>query len=277
MPELAECVKRKMSKIVEEESHLPEGKRKTQKQRLGKAFGICRQKTDFSIIHDFVSDVLKTDQSPFSLVDEETGIGIPGRVGVPGEVNIPLIPVSSTDVKGIGVFGEELLAQFHANSGTYRFPVGSNKVAQEVFNQFLIAGSKGKWLWKNIRGHVKGESTKGKIGPSLIRGIPTVGGTTKSLIWPYDIAGRSPVPKLGGFQSFEAIASKLKGFKEDPAKLIGKPITIAPPSIEKKLAKIISGTKTFKSIKQLKQRERELQARTKLKQLQQGNIIKGVI
>lgn len=264
MSEMNLCVQRKMKILSEEDSPL------SLKQRLGKAFGSCKQKTKSDMIHDFAKEI-RHDITPMELIDAETGIGIQGVSG-----NFPigqLVPVVSTDVKGIGTLGSEVFAQFHNTSGTYRYNLGSPENALQVFEQFLSAPSKGKWLWANFRGHSKGEKvTANKIGPSFFRGIPTIGGTSASLE-PYSIVGRSPIPKVGGFKSFEQVAAQLVKFKTDPEKLLGKPITQFSPSAAKKIAKIGG----FKSVIQLKQGIKELKAREHLKSLQPGNIIKGVI
>lgn len=264
MSEMNQCVQRKMKLLSEEDSPL------SLKQRLGKAFGICKKKLQGDMIHDF-ADQIRYDIDPMELVDSDTGIGIHGNI-VDDPIGV-LVPVASTDVRAVGTFGTEVLAQFHDTPNTYRYNVGSVEKALEVYQSFLNAGSKGKWLWKNFRGHVKGESTVGKWGPSFFRGIPTIGGTSASLE-PYDISGRSPIPKLGGFKAFEKVAKQLKGFKQDPSSLVGKPITGSSGiDVARRLAKMGK----FKSTIQIRQSIKELQARQHLKSLQPGNIIKGVL
>jgi hypothetical protein len=169
------------------------------------------------------------------------------------------------------------------------------------------AGSKGKWIWKNMRGHVKGQPTGytgqpggkwgysyGGPGGAAKPKILTIGGTTASRS-PYDIGKRTPIAKTGGYYEWEKMARALKQFKRDPismvqergldpieylptmykfiARMTGKPLTLDVPSVTKKLAK----SPSFKSVAQIIQGQQELRARVKLAKLQPGNIYQGVV
>ena len=295
MSEMNLCVQRKMKIISEESPEL------TKKQRLGAAFRYCKktkQEEDFQLIFDFAEQV-RNDLVPMELLDKETGIFIRGKPNEPN-TNQLMIPVVSEDVRGLGIFGADLIVQFHNSEGSYRFHMGSNDVAQTAFKQFYTSGSKGKWLWKNMRGHVKGQAKPYNWGMSYGGArhnkmkIMTIGGTSASLK-PYDIGKRTPIGKMGGFVNFEKMARVLKQYKRDPismveqtgieptmllpkmfrfiAKMTGKPISLTVPSITHKLAK----SPSFKSAAQVIQGIQELRARSKLKGLQPGNIIRGVI
>ena len=298
MSEMNLCVQRKMKIISEESPEL------TKKRRLGKAFGICKnvkEERDFQLIFDFAEQI-RHDIVPMQLLDKETGVFIRGKPNQPN-TNQLMIPVVSEDVRGLGIFGSELIVQFHNSPGTYRYQMGNNDTAQTVFKQFYTAGSKGKWLWRNIRGHVKGQPKPYNWGmsyggPGLSGGtgakVPTIGGTTASLL-PYRIGKKTPIGKMGRFMNFEKMAKVLKQYKRDPismvqqtgieptmllpamfrfiAKMTGKPISLTVPSIVSKLAK----SPSFKSGAQVIQGIQELRARSKLKGLQPGNIVRGVI
>ena len=286
---------------------MTESPNRSKRMMLAKAYQICKlemgeKKKDFvTIFTDFAEEV-REDLVPMDLLNVDTGEYIRGKVSVSG-TNQPLIPVVSTDVKGMGIYGNELLVQFHNTKGTYRYALANNVQAQEVFKTMYTSGSKGKWLWKNIRGHVKGQPKPYNWGmsyggPGLTGGskpkVPTIGGTTASLI-PYRIGKRTPIGKLGTHPNFEKMAKVLKQYKRDPISMVqqvgieptillgtmermimrmtGQVISVDVPSVAKKVAK----AGKFKQGAQVIQGVQELRARNTLKKLQPGNVIKGVI
>lgn len=290
MSEISRCVQQKMKLISDDES--PDNPT-SRKEKLAKAFRSCKNKESEDLISDF-AELVRSDLEVPDLLNDEVGEHIRGMASTKA-TNQPLVPVMSTDVKGIGIFGDDVLVQFHNNKGTYRYHMNNNLEAQQVFTQFVTTGSKGKWLWKNFRGHVAGTASgrmglsyggAGKTKPKIM----TYGGTNASLE-PYDIGFRTPGQKMGGYHAFERMAKELKILKTDPLKtmagqgvtipklesfftqMTGKPITITPPSVPRVVAKMGE----FKTMKQVSQTLKEASARFSLKQLQPSNITKGVV
>jgi len=158
---------------------------------------------------------------PFTLVNTETGATITGEIveHLKDEI-IPLTPVSSSNVKGAGVFHSELLVQFHPSrlipQRTYRYRFETPEAAEEAYRSLTSSPSPGRWVWHNIRGHEAGAPiTKTKIGPSLKPpglGIPTIGGTRASLV-PYYISNRIPVPRV---REFDKIVRAMKRNTSNP-------------------------------------------------------------
>lgn len=132
---------------------------------------------------------------------------------------IQMTPVSSSNVKAVGQFGNEALIQFHETQGTYRFKTDSPEMAKDVTMSLINTASPGRWVWNNIRGHSKGDPTgidkvPWKYGPALMNpSHKVIGGTTASLIKPYAIAGRTPVKKI---QGFDKLVKKLKRMQSSP-------------------------------------------------------------
>ena len=266
MSEMLECVKAKMDLLTKEDSNL------TKRQRLSKAFGICKQKNDFTekkplyqMFHDFIEDVIRLDVGPPGLVDDETGLNFQG---VSTESIHELASTGSKVVTNIGAFGNNVLATFQGSPGIYTYQLDSEKEAEQVYNQWSGAGSKGKWLFKHIRGT--------QLGPSYRRGVPTIGGTSASLI-PYEI-DKIPGPKAGEFTSMEKVlASMLKyGSNVGKDKLLskGKPISVDVPTEEKKMSKI---ARFVSGVKGILEKTRSWFGRKKQKKLQAQNIKKAVL
>ncbi len=218
------CVSRGFEKYEDD----PEFQSKSQKEKLGFLFGICRAndkaKSDF--VNDFIDDFVIVDdalpgidakqpsaiadlqslissiQSPYDLQDETTGYE---AAGVLTFTNRPMTPVTSSNVKGVGVFNNDLLVQFWGTQGTYRYHFDTPQEALDA-SQHMTSGSPGRYVWNHLRGR--------QIGPAYFSGKPTPGGTSSSIV-PYDIAGRTPVPKI---PDYDKIAKMLHEYKMSVSK-----------------------------------------------------------
>jgi len=216
----------------------PKFEAKTQKQKLGFLFGICRAnakaKSDF--VNDYIDDFVLVDdalpgidvkqpsairdlqsllssvQAPYALQDETTGYT---AAGVLTFTNRPMTPVTSSNVKGVGVFQNDLLVQFWGTQGTYRYHFDTPQEALEA-SQHMTSGSPGRYVWNHLRGR--------QIGPAYFSGKPTPGGTSASIV-PYDIAGRTPMPRI---PDYEKIAKMLHEYKMAVKKppVSGEPFTV---------------------------------------------------
>ena len=230
---ISACVSRGFEKYKGD----PEFEAKTQKQKLGFLFGICRAnakaKSDFvnGVIDDFVfiddalpgidikqpsaisdlQSLLGSIQAPYSLQDETTGYA---GAGVLTFTNRPMTPVMSSNVKGVGVFQNDLLVQFWGTQGTYRYHFDTPQEALEA-SQHMTTGSSGRYVWNHLRGR--------QIGPAYFSGKDTPGGTHASIV-PYDIAGRTPMPRI---PDYEKIAKMLHEYKMAVKKppVSGEPFT----------------------------------------------------
>jgi len=232
---ISACVNRGFEKYKDD----PEFQAKSQKEKLGFLFGICRAnekaKSDFvnNFIDDFVlvddaglpgietkqpssvkdlQSLLSSIQAPYGLQDETTGYE---AAGVLTFTNRPMTPVTSSNVKGVGVFQNDLLVQFWGTQGTYRYHFDTPQEALEA-SQHMTSGSPGRYVWNHLRGR--------QIGPAYFSGKPTPGGTSSSIV-PYDIGGRSPMPKT---PNFEKVAKLLHEYKMSVSKPpeSGEPFTI---------------------------------------------------
>lgn len=153
---------------------------------------------------------------PYEIENIETGITVQAELvdKLLPNVSKALTPVSSSNVRGIGTWNNELLIQFHPNKltpmRTYRYNLNTPEGAQEAFQSLLTSGSPGRWVWRFIRGHNKGENvSSSKLAPSLSppgKGLPTIGGTSASLL-PYKISNRTPTGRIA---KFEELSRKLK-------------------------------------------------------------------
>lgn len=136
-----------------------------------------------------------------------TGVKVEGVIETG---DIPLIAIQSSNVKGGGVYGSELIVQFHqtAKQGgqrTYRYKLDTREQAREVFMELVNATSAGRWVWENIRGT--------KTGPAIMPPHkPTIGGTTASLI-PYAVSGRSPIKTRKGYKEYDELSKELRKYK----------------------------------------------------------------
>ena len=156
---------------------------------------------------------------PQSLHNIETGMVIQAQVieNLMGTKK-QLTPLSSSNVRAAGQFNNELLVQFHSKMGqnTYRYQFANPTEAEQAYQSLLNTGSPGRWIWQNIRGHTKGETVgKSKLGPSLSppgQGLPTIGGTIKSLV-DYRVSKRAPGSRVA---NFDELLSQLKRSKSSP-------------------------------------------------------------
>lgn len=152
---------------------------------------------------------------PFSLTNTETGEQIEGEAitNLPLK-NIQMTPVSSSNVAGAGVDVNELIIQFHGRGpNIFKYNFGSFEEASEAYKSILSSGSPGRWVWKNIRGHEAGEEvTEAKLGPALLSGKPTIGGTSKSLV-NYSLTNKIPIERVGNYNE---ATSKLRRLTANP-------------------------------------------------------------
>jgi hypothetical protein len=164
---------------------------------------------------------------PFSIINTETGAIVKGFVNENLQNNVKeLTPVSSSNVKGVGQFKNELLVQFIPSGltpqRTYRYEFGDIRAAEEAYRSLTTTGSPGRWVWQNIRGHTAGEKvTQSKLAPSIVppgKGLPTIGGTSASLV-KYEVSNRVPVSRV---QGFEGMVKKLERITPNP---VSNPMT----------------------------------------------------
>jgi len=157
----------------------------------------------------------------YSLMNTETGAIVEAEILENLEnYNKQLTPVSSSNVKGVGQFGHELIVQFYPNKKipqrTYRYQFETPEHAEEAYRSLIDSGSPGRWIWQNIRGHTAGERiTSTKLGPSLKppgQGLPTIGGTTASLV-DYKISSRVPITRA---KKFDKIVKQLRRQTPNP-------------------------------------------------------------
>lgn len=159
---------------------------------------------------------------PFSVINTESGAVVEGEV-VEGllDQTIQMTPVSSSTVMASGMFHNELLVQFlpsgNTPTRTYRYKFEAPEQAKEAHESLINSGSPGRWIWQNVRGHTAGEPVDAsKLAPSLSppgKGLPTIGGTTASLV-PYTIGNRTPVGRVKGF---EKMVPQLQRATSNPA------------------------------------------------------------
>lgn len=147
--------------------------------------------------HDLTEDGIRSllSRGASALFNRRTGGMIEGEEYFPSDEELTRFqPVDSSNIMSGALLGKYLVMNFLSKPRkAYKFNFGSEMAASKAFDSFMNASSKGKWQWQFIRGHVKGEKvTKEKIGPSLEKGLPTIGGTTASLK-PYEIATTSLV------------------------------------------------------------------------------------
>lgn len=126
-------------------------------------------KKQIKIHVDFANDFLethqdfKTDISGLSnLSDKELSevlaleaqikqAGTPITPQLPDWQNHPMTPVASSFIKGAGSYKGKLLLEFHHDPGEiWGFDVNSQ--GHEFFNELMMAGSKGGWVWDKILG-----------------------------------------------------------------------------------------------------------------------------
>lgn len=125
-------------------------------------------------------------------------------------LNMPMAAVASSTVKGVGLFENKVLVEYHnptsQGHSKYAYDLGSEEKAQQSWSDLMQATSKGGYIWDNFRGD--------KIGPAYGTGSPTPGGTYASLV-PYEPYTRNPVGFIGAPDraTFEEQASELQKFK----------------------------------------------------------------
>lgn len=231
------------------------GRKRTQGVRKGSpgalVGGAKRTKEGKALAKKFGSNIFRTRAvkkeirkgvfvQPFDLFNQETGTIVLGE-SIQSLENKQMQPVSSSNVKAIGQYNNELLVQFRSGQGgTYRYTFRDPTTAEAAFTSLINSSSPGRWVWRNMRGHVAGEKvTPEKMGPAIISGNPTIGGTTASLI-NYSLSGRTPV---GRVKNFEELVKLSKLQTSNPIAKVGDENTGS--TIEKR----------FKSIRELRDKK----------------------
>jgi hypothetical protein len=158
-----------------------------------------------------LQSLLSSIQAPYGLQDETTGYE---AAGVLTFTNRPMTAVMSSNVKGVGVFNNDLLVQFWGTQGTYRYHFDTPQEALEA-SQHMTSGSPGRYVWNHLRGKTS--------GPAYFSGKPTPGGTSSSMV-PYDIAGRTPTIKEPNYDKIAKLMHEYKMAVKEPPES-GDPFT----------------------------------------------------
>jgi len=176
------CVFKKMDCLGKKYPYL------SQKERLEIAHPACESSKD---IFDFVEDSIGSNKMKELLIyrkmkgiweeireldapileDTKNKKEYPGKLYlkkvkadfvVINDLNQALTPVASSVVMARAVKDDKLYVRFHSSpENTYKYSFGSNEGALRAFNE-LVKESPGRWVWKNLRGHEKGEPTLSK-------------------------------------------------------------------------------------------------------------------
>ena len=214
------------SKILEGETRLQ--KKFEQLREYEKAYGTeVAQALREQLGEGVFTPTVEGISVPFRVRNSETGAVVRGSVMERFDKNTKqLRPVSSSNVRGVGQFGDEMLVQFHsskkATRKTYRYKFDSPETAEEATRSLTESGSPGRWIWENIRGHRAGEATgekkvPHKYGPSLSppgQGKNVIGGTRASLV-KYSISNRVPVSRV---EKFDEMSKQMKRKTSSPTK-----------------------------------------------------------
>jgi len=168
-------------------------------------------------ITSLINQIKQTGQAPFNLANPTSGQSIPGAL-VSGGTDVPMIPIGSSNVRGAGVFKNELIVQFHTDGPqkTYRYQFASPSKAFNAWQSLVDANSAGRWIWKEMRG-----KQLGPVWPGNNPKIKTPGGTSASIV-PYDVSGRTPLSKVA---NFDKLTEQMRKFKIETK----KPPTSAEP------------------------------------------------
>lgn len=125
-------------------------------------------------------------------------------------LNMPMSAVSSSTVKGVGLYGQKLLVEFHnptkGGISKYAYDIGSDEAAQAEWSDMMQSTSKGGFVWDRLRGD--------KLGQAWGSDYMTPGGTSAS-IRPYEPYTRNPVGFFGAGDraGFEQQAAGLQAEK----------------------------------------------------------------
>ena len=117
-----------------------------------------------------------------------------------------MYPVASSTMKGFGVQGSELMAQFHDGRGTYAADFGSESAALQAAESLELSGSPGGWWWDNVRGDKMS-------GPALTGSGRHGPGFGADEIRDVRLLGRTSLSKLGGHKAFEEETAALQAEK----------------------------------------------------------------
>jgi len=148
---------------------------------------------------------------------------------------MPMVPVASSIVKGVGLKDDKLIVQFHktgkqmGSGSTYGYKFKDSDTARESYDDMVMSTSKGGFVWDRLRGST--------IGPAWGTGNPTRGGTSSSIV-PYDKMGRSPISAMSGFKDYQKEAEELREWKMTQAlpsgEVVGKKRTYYPEQMGEK-------------------------------------------
>jgi len=126
----------------------------------------------------------------------------------------------------------------------YKYSMGSNEAAQGAFDE-MVQGSPGRWVWNNLRNHVKGDPTHNPDGSKIaskygkVFGNPskeTIGGIGASNV-PYDKSSYNRVKRfMNEMPGFEELAKKMSKFKME-VKAEGDGATSGEPFSQEELGK----------------------------------------
>ena len=226
----------------------------TLKERLSMSYDFCYQHTDtqdfgngnlFKYVEDLIGsdnlkeiitykklkeiwDVFATIGSP-TLYDSENDIEYEGKICfkevkadfVPliHDYNMPLSPVSSSIVMARGVVDNKLYVRFHTSpENTYKYIFESNEKVLKACDE-MTEESPGRWVWKNLRGHSKGEPTgienvPEKYGKAQGSKRMVIGGegSTGYQRHPYEKIGKV-IQKIDEVPHMEELAKEMRKFK----------------------------------------------------------------
>lgn len=158
----------------------------------------------------FVYHTLYFDFAPVQFMKKKEDAKDVYSLTIKQNLIMPMTPVASSYVRGVGISDTKLIVQFHKSSGspgsgsTYAYEFGDPEKAESEYRDMLGATSKGGFVWDRLRGDT--------IGPAWGTGNPTPGGTTASLV-PYEKMGRTPVGLEGGYKEYQAKAEELRDWK----------------------------------------------------------------
>ncbi len=130
------------------------------------------------------------------------------RYHLRNNMSMPMRPVASSNIKGVGLDEGELLVDFHGKGKkTYAYDYDNPAQALEKWDELINATSKGGWVIDNLKGD--------KMGPAMGTGKQTLGGTSASLV-PYSKTSQTPGTKQGAFgESYDKTSKELRDFKMD--------------------------------------------------------------
>ncbi len=157
--------------LTEDISKKPSTLRKLAKARLEKHQRKMRQKAGVSKRRPEAQALKKlyeiTPETATPLLQEEIKIGetiipiqtpaitqafqTPTIEAISGLTDRQMTPVQSSFVKGVGAYKGHLLIEYHHDPNIWGYAIGGEK-AGNWFNEILMSGSKGGWVWDKLLG-----------------------------------------------------------------------------------------------------------------------------